>query len=77
MPGVDQFLPMLELTGETGLNKEEAGQNSLEGDVGFRIKFKPMEDFRPGLGLAYVFPVDGGARQELHWGFIISTTFEF
>jgi hypothetical protein len=77
LPGVDQFIPMLELTGETGLNKAESGENSLEGDAGFRVLFKPMGEFRPGLGIAYVFPIDGGARQELRWGFVISTTFEF
>ena len=77
IPGVDQLIPMLELSGETGLNKEEAGQNNLEGDAGFRVLFNPVGECRPGFGAAFVFPVDGGARQELHWGFILSTTFEF
>jgi hypothetical protein len=77
LPGVQQFIPMFELSGETGLNNDEAGQNSLEGDIGFRIKLNPVGELQPGLGFAYVFPVDSGAREELHWGFVVSMIFEF
>jgi hypothetical protein len=77
LPGVQQFIPMFELIGETDLNKEESGQNSLEGDIGFRLKLNAMGEVNPGLGFAYVFPVDNGAREELHWGFLVSMIFEF
>ena len=77
LPGVQQFIPMFELVGETELNKEDPGQNSLLGDIGFRAKFNPIGEAQPGLGLGWVFPVDSGARAELHWGFIVSLIFEF
>jgi hypothetical protein len=77
LPGVQQFIPMCELAGETGLNKDESGQNSLEGDIGFRVNFKPVGEVQPGLGLGWIFPIDNGARQELHWGFITSLILEF
>jgi hypothetical protein len=77
LPGVQQFIPMFELIGETELNKDDPGQNSLLGDIGFRAKFKPIGEVQPGLGLGFVFPIDGGARAELHWGCIVSLIFEF
>jgi len=77
MPGVQQFTPMFELAGETGLNKDESGQNSLLGSIGFRVDFKPIEDLHPSLGLGYVFPIDNNARAEVHWGIATSLTLEF
>jgi hypothetical protein len=77
LPGVQEFIPMCELGGERGLNLDEAGQNSVLGDVGFRTQFSPIGEVQPGFGLAWVFPVDSGARQELHWGFIVSVIFDF
>jgi len=77
LPGVQQFTPLFELTGETGLNKDESGQNSLLGSVGFRVDFKPIGEVHPSLGLGYVFPIDSGAREEVHWGIATSLVFEF
>ena len=77
LPGVQQFTPLFELSGETGLNKDESGQNSLLGGIGFRVDFKPIGEVHPSLGLEYVFPVDNGARQEVHWGIATSLVFEF
>jgi hypothetical protein len=77
MPGVQQFTPMFELVGETGLNKHESGQNSLLGSMGFRLDLKPIGELQPGLGLGYVFPMDSGARAEVHWGIVTSLIFEF
>ncbi len=77
LPGVQQFIPMFEISGERGLNKDEAGQDTVLGDVGFRLQFKPVGELQPGLGLAYVFPIDSGARAELHWGFVVSLIFDF
>jgi hypothetical protein len=77
IPGVTEFDPMFELIGETGLNEDESGQNSLLGDVGFRVKFKPIDDTHPGLGFGYVFPLDNVAREEVRQGFFISLVFEF
>jgi hypothetical protein len=77
LPGVKQFTPMLELVGETGLNQDEAGQNSLLGSLGFRADLKPIGDLQPSLGLGYVLPIDNGAHAEVHWGIVISLIFEF
>jgi hypothetical protein len=77
LPGVQQFIPMLELSGETELNHADAGQNSLLGSLGFRLNFKPLGDLQPSLGLGYVFPMDSGAHAEVHYGIVTSLTFEF
>jgi hypothetical protein len=77
LPGVQQFTPLVELTGETGLNKGESGQNSLLGTIGFRVDLKRLGDVQPSIGLGYVFPVDSGAREEVHWGIASNLTFEF
>jgi hypothetical protein len=77
LPGVQQLTPLFEVTGETGLNKDESGQNSLLGSVGFRLDLKPIGNVQPGFGLGYVFPIDSGAREEVHWGIATSLTFEF
>lgn len=77
LPGVQQFTPMFELVGETELNKDESGQNSLLGSIGFRLYLKAIGNLQPSLGLGYVFPIDSGARAEVHWGVATSLTFEF
>jgi hypothetical protein len=77
LPGVQRFTPLFELVGETELNRDDAGGNSLLGCIGFRADLKPIEEVQPSLGLGYVFPVDSGARSEVHWGIATSLTFEF
>ena len=77
LPGVQQFTPLFELDGETELNQSESGQNSLLGSIGFRAALKPFGDVQPSLGLGYVFPIDSGARAEVHWGIATSLTLEF
>ncbi len=77
LPGVLQFIPMLELSGETQLNKADHGNNSLIGDLGFRVNLKPIGGVQPRLGAAFVFPIDRGARDDLHWGVITSLVFEY
>ena len=77
LPCVQRFTPMFELVGETGLNKDESGQNSLLGSIGFRLDLKSIGDVQPGLGLGFVFPMDSGASGEGHWGIATSLTLEF
>ena len=36
-----------------------------------------MGELQPSLGLAWVFPLDNGAREEVRWGFVVSAIFEF
>jgi len=77
LPGVQQLTPMFELTGETQLNQDDSGQNSLLGGIGFRLDLKPIGDVQPGLGLSFVFPMDSAANAEVRWGIATSLTLEF
>jgi hypothetical protein len=77
LPGVQQFIPVFELIGDTQLNQDDPGHNSLLGDLGFRLNLKTIGPIQPRPGLGFVFPIDEGARADLHWGFIASLVFEF
>jgi hypothetical protein len=77
LPGMRQLTPLLELSGETGLNKDESGQNSLLGSVGLRLDLRPIGEMQPSIGISYVFPIDSGAREEVHWGIATSLELEF
>jgi hypothetical protein len=77
LPGVLQLIPVLELSGETELNKGNRGHNSLIGDLGFRADLKAIGGVQPRLGLAFVFPIDRGARDNTHWGVFTSLVFEY
>jgi len=77
LPGIQQFTPLFELDGETGLNHGQSGQNSLLGSIGFRADLKQVGDVQPSLGLGFVFPMDSGARDEVHWGIATSVTLDF
>jgi hypothetical protein len=77
LPHVLQFIPVFELIGETELNKEDPGHNSLVGNAGFRVNLKTIGRVQPRLGLGYVFPIDNGAREDMHWGVITSLVFEY
>jgi hypothetical protein len=77
LPGVLQFIPIFELAGETGLNKDEAGQNNLLGNAAFRLNLKTIGDVQPRLGVGYVFPLDHNARADVHHGVFVSLVFEY
>ena len=77
LPGIERLIPILELKGETGLNKGEAGHNSLTGTFGVRLNLKSIGVLQPRLGVGYVFPIDKGARDDFQWGVVTSLVFEF
>jgi hypothetical protein len=77
LPHIIQFIPLAELTGETGLNREEAGHNTLSGTLGVRANLEPIGPLQPRLGIGYVFPVDQSAREEFKWGLVSSLVFEY
>ena len=77
IPGIHQLVPVLEISGEYQLNKEDAGRNSLLGMLGFRANTKAIGSVQPRLGLGYVFPVNEAAREDLHWGIFTSLVFEY
>jgi hypothetical protein len=77
IPGVLQFIPVVEFTGETALNHEDHGRNSVLADVGFRANLKPIGRVQPRLGVAFVFPVEQNAQEDVHWGVVTSLVFEY
>ncbi len=77
LPDVQEVIPFLELVGETELNKDDPGHNSLLGNAGFRFNLKAIGRVQPRPGIGFVFPIDSGARQDTHWGVITSLVFEF
>ena len=77
LPAVEQVLPMIELSNELGLNKDEEGKNDFEGDAGFRVQLKRMGEMQANLGCVFVLPLDTVARDELHWGVIASLILDF
>jgi len=77
LPGVQKIIPVFELTGETQLNHDDPGHNRLVGNLGFRLNLNPIGSIQPRPGIGFVFPIDEGAREDLHWGFVVSLVFEF
>ena len=77
IPGVQRFIPMFELVGETGLNKDAAGQNSLLGNACFRLNLKTIGRVQPRLGLGFIFPMNSNARADVHSGIVTSLVFEY
>ena len=77
LPGVLQFIPMFELSGETAMNKGDSGQTSLVGDACFRANLKSIGEVQPRLGMGFVFPINNNARTDVHWGIITSLVFEY
>jgi hypothetical protein len=77
LPDVLQSIPFLELVGDTELNKDNPGHNSLLGNAGFRFNLKAIGQLQPRPGVGFIFPLDSGAREDVHWGVIVSMVFEF
>jgi hypothetical protein len=77
LPGVQQIIPMFELTGETAMNKDDSGQTSLIGNACFRVNLKTIGRVQPRLGLGFVFPMNSNARADVHCGVVTSLVFEY
>jgi hypothetical protein len=77
IPDVLQTIPVFELIGNTEMNKQNPGHNSLLADAGFRFNLKPVGQIQPRPGIAFVFPLNSGARESTHWGIMTSVVFEF
>jgi hypothetical protein len=77
LPDVQETIPFLELVGETQLNKDNPGHNSLLGNAGFRFNLKAIGGVQPRPGIGFIFPLDSGAREDTHWGVITSLVFQF
>jgi hypothetical protein len=77
LPGVLELIPFLELMGETQVNKDNPGHNSLLGNAGFRFNLKSLGGVQPRPGIGFVFPMDSGAHADTHWGAVASLVFQF
>jgi hypothetical protein len=77
IPGVQQLIPVVELSGSRQMNKDDHGDDNLVGDVGFRANLDAIGPVQPRLGVVFVFPVDYGARQDQSWGIDTSLVFEY
>ena len=77
LPGVQQLIPIFELVGETQMNKDNSGQNSLLGNAAFRVNLDTIGRVQPRLGLGFVFPINNNARADVHWGIVTSLVFEY
>ena len=77
LPLTSRITPIFEIDGETVLNHDDRGINSLLGTVGCRFDLDAIGPLQPRLGLGYTFPLDQGGRQELNWGVVTSLIFEY
>jgi hypothetical protein len=77
IPDVLQLVPVFELSGARQMNGDSPGHDSLLGNAGFRANLDSIGPFQPRLGIGYVFPIDYGAHQDIHWGIVTSLVFEY
>lgn len=77
IPGVLAIIPVFELSGARQMNRDSPGHDSLLADMGFRANLKSWGPLQPRLGVSYVFPVDYGANEDVHWGIATSLVFEY
>jgi hypothetical protein len=77
LPGIQQLIPILEIKGETQLNHDDAGHNTVVGNAAVRANLNTLWGVQPRLGLGFVFPINSNARAEIHWGIFTSLVFEY
>lgn len=77
LPGVQDFIPILEFQGETLSNTHQGGDNNLVTNLAFRANLYSIGRVQPRFGVGLLLPVDKGARQDFHWGIYTSLVFEF
>jgi hypothetical protein len=76
IPGIQQFIPVFEVSGEKQLNHGSAA-NSVIANAGFRVNLNAIGRIQPRLGVGYVFPMNEVAREDIHHGIFTSLVFEF
>jgi hypothetical protein len=75
VPLTERVTPNLEFDGQTPFSG--GGQDALFGVGGVDINFKSIGEVQPTLQVGYEFPVDQGARDQLHWGIVAEFLLEF
>jgi hypothetical protein len=77
LPGVRQWIPVVEFSGNVPVTHDSAGQDALLIGTGLRANLRTFGSIQPRPGVMFVFPADHGGRQEAHWGIMTSLVFEF
>jgi hypothetical protein len=77
LPGVQRLIPVFEISGETELNKNDPGFNTVLGNAAIRVNLNAIGPVQPRLGLGFVFPMNENARQDVHSGVFTSLVFEY
>ncbi|HWB57845.1 MAG TPA: hypothetical protein VG733_00055 [Chthoniobacteraceae bacterium] len=77
LPHVQQLIPVFEVDGARQLNKDGAGSDSILGNAALRFNLDAIGPVQPRLGFGVVFPMDNGAREDVHWGLYTSLVFEY
>jgi hypothetical protein len=77
LPGVQDFIPLLELQGDLLTNTHAGGGDDLIANFAFRANLFSIGRVQPRLGVGYLVPLDKGARDDFHWGVYTSLVFEF
>jgi|SRR5947209_6842934 len=77
LPGLQRIIPLVEIVGERAFNGEDKGVNRTSATIGGRLIFDALEKVQPRLGIGFVLPINGGARDDFRWGVITSLAFEF
>jgi hypothetical protein len=77
IPGVQQVVPMFEISGEVGLNHGISGVQSVTGLAGVRLNLNAIGPVQPRFGVGYLFPINDIAREDFHSGVYSSFVFEF
>jgi len=75
IPGIDQIIPLFELSGEKEVNHDCT--NSVLGNVAVRFNLKAIGSIQPRLGVGWVFPMTEAAHQDVHAGIYTSLVFEY
>jgi hypothetical protein len=65
------------MQGGTELNKDQHGHMSLLGNAAVRLNMDNIGPIQPRLGIGYIFPMNDGAREDLHSGVYTSLVFEY
>ena len=77
LPGVQQLIPVFELSGEKQVNKDDAGANDILGNIGFRANLRAIGRVQPRFGAGCIFPLNHVAHDKVHGGVVVSLVFEY
>ena len=75
LPLTKSVTPLFEIDGQTPFSSH--GQDALFGVAGGAWQFAAFGELHPRVGFGYQFPLDRGAREQLHWGIIAQVFLDF